>query len=177
VVGDESTRAAILCSVFVQPGDDVGVNVQREGDSGMSEALADHLCGHAGLQRKTRVGVSQVVEMDAWNISRPQVPFEPQGHGVGVNVGAVLASEDEAGVVPRRSRCQPLLILLDPPLSQCCNGLGVKGDVASAARTLRFPVHDPVVDRSQCLAHGGSTEAQVHVLQAQPQQLTSPHTR
>jgi len=57
--GVNSSRSLIL-----HPWQDMTINVQREADCRMSQALADHLRVDALAQQLRRVGVSQVVETD-----------------------------------------------------------------------------------------------------------------
>jgi hypothetical protein len=62
---------------LVHPGDDVGVDVERDGDRGVAKPLADDLHGHAGLERRGGVAVAQAMKGDPRQASRHHVLLEP----------------------------------------------------------------------------------------------------
>jgi hypothetical protein len=62
--------------------DDVAVDVQGDGDSGVTEALADHLGRNTGSQRRGRVAVADIVQPDRGQPGRAGQPPEPVGDQV-----------------------------------------------------------------------------------------------
>ena len=87
-------------SVSVIVSQDMGVCLQKEGDVGVADPLADHLRVDAGFECTGGVGVPQIVEGDSRESCGRRETIEALSDGVGVRWAAVLEGEDiVAGVV------------------------------------------------------------------------------
>jgi hypothetical protein len=159
----------------VQAREHVAVGVHGDGDGGVAQALADDLGRDASGQRRGRVAVSDVVEPDLGEAGRPGVLLEPSGEALRMDGLAIWPGEHQAGVLPARADCQPLLELPGAVLVERGDRRRIKRQRPAALGGLRLGDDNFVIDDYPRSAGRDTAGVQVHVSPAQPSDLAAAH--
>ena len=165
--------------VFLHARQDVGIDLEGEGDRGVAKHLADDFGRDALREEQGRGSVAQVVEAD---VGEPG-SFE---HGLEHALGDVLAAyrlatgagEDQAVVGPEGAVSQPLFVLAGAMAVQRLDSHGGKVDGTATTRALRrwaLPGGSSVFGEVERMLHAEGSGLQVYIVPAEGQELALTH--
>ena len=135
VVAEDQTGDGVR-GQLVHPGDDVRVDVERDGDRGVAKPLADHLHGHAGLERRGGVAVAQAMKGDPRQASRHHVLLEPLREARRVDGSTIGPGEEKARIHVAGADDLPLGFLDDQVVTERRDRRRVEGQRPRPARLL-----------------------------------------
>jgi len=152
----------------------VRVLLQCERGRLVSQALAAHLQGYAGLDCERRVRMAEVVQPDSAEARVLDQPLERLAEAVRVDRPAVLLGHHEILLGVVRAPSSTLELLRGVVRAELLDGPGIEVDDARLV-TLRCRIQDDVGDGDNRLADGEPHAFQIDVLPSKTERLASAH--